>query len=274
VLILRDWGSALGFDWANRHCDRVAAIAYMEALVRPIVSWDEWNKAATPIFQGFRSDNGEDRVLNRNLFVERVLPGSILRKLTDEEMTEYRRAGRKAMDKKKSLLSTAMPRKYWPLYSSRNSQSGASNSVSARDHGGLLRIVGLTHKAVQYEIGNSFTGIRMTQYQLADLLTKGVYTPTANTPLGWSDRKGSDYDLADWRRDLEGEGMSTRAADDFEFIRSRMEQLKRERQPAPVQPQSPLSSANESDERVWNWDGFGAGLVCRMRPVRTAALHW
>jgi len=58
--------------------------------------------------------------------------------------------------------------------------------------------------------------------------------------------------------------MSTRAADDFEFIRSRMEQLKRERQPAPVQPPSPLSPADESDERVWNWDGFRAGFLCRM----------
>lgn len=91
VLILHDWGSALGFDWANRHRDRAAAIVYMEGIVRPIASWDEWNKAATPIFQGFRSDKGEDMVLNRNMFVERVLPGSILRKLTDEEMTEYRR---------------------------------------------------------------------------------------------------------------------------------------------------------------------------------------
>jgi haloalkane dehalogenase len=91
VLIVHDWGSALGFDWANRHRDRAAAIVYMEGLVRPIASWDEWNKAATPVFQGFRSDKGEDMVLNRNIFVERVLPGSILRKLTEEEMTEYRR---------------------------------------------------------------------------------------------------------------------------------------------------------------------------------------
>jgi hypothetical protein len=58
--------------------------------------------------------------------------------------------------------------------------------------------------------------------------------------------------------------MGTRAADDFEFIRSRMEQLKRERQPAPVQPTPTLPPADGSDERVWSWDGFGAGLVCRM----------
>lgn len=58
--------------------------------------------------------------------------------------------------------------------------------------------------------------------------------------------------------------MSTRAADDFEFIRARIEQLKRERQPAPIQPTSPLPPPDQSDERVWNWGGFGAGLVCRV----------
>jgi haloalkane dehalogenase len=59
--------------------------------VRPIASWDEWNPAATPIFQGFRSDKGEQMILDRNMFVERVLPGSVLRKLTEAEMAEYRR---------------------------------------------------------------------------------------------------------------------------------------------------------------------------------------
>lgn len=91
VLVVHDWGSALGFDWANRHRDRIRGIAYMEAIVRPIASWDEWNPAATPIFQGFRSDKGEQMILDRNMFVERVLPGSVLRKLTEAEMAEYRR---------------------------------------------------------------------------------------------------------------------------------------------------------------------------------------
>jgi len=91
VLVLHDWGSALGFDWANRHRDRIRGIAYMEAIVRPVASWDEWNPQATPIFQGFRSDKGEAMILERNMFVERVLPGSVLRKLTEAEMTEYRR---------------------------------------------------------------------------------------------------------------------------------------------------------------------------------------
>ena len=91
VLVLHDWGSALGFDWANRHRDRIRGIAYMEAIVRPVASWDEWNPQATPIFQGFRSDKGEAMIIERNMFVERVLPGSVLRKLTEAEMTEYRR---------------------------------------------------------------------------------------------------------------------------------------------------------------------------------------
>jgi haloalkane dehalogenase len=91
VLVVHDWGSALGFDWANRHRDRVRGIAYMEGIVRPVASWGEWSASATPIFQGFRSDKGETMILERNMFVERVLPGSVLRKLTEAEMTEYRR---------------------------------------------------------------------------------------------------------------------------------------------------------------------------------------
>jgi haloalkane dehalogenase len=90
TLVIHDWGSALGFDWANRHRDRVAGIAYMEAIVRPI-TWDEFPEKARPIFQGFRSQAGEDMVIGKNLFVEAVLPGSVERDLTEEEMAEYRR---------------------------------------------------------------------------------------------------------------------------------------------------------------------------------------
>jgi haloalkane dehalogenase len=91
TLVLHDWGSALGFDWANRHRDRVRGIAYMEGIVRPIAGWEEWSAKGTPIFQGFRSDKGEAMILDQNMFIERVLPGSVLRKLTEAEMTEYRR---------------------------------------------------------------------------------------------------------------------------------------------------------------------------------------
>ena len=90
VLVAHDWGSALAFDWANQHRERVAAIAYMEAIVRPL-SWAEWPEASRRVFQGFRAPSGEEMILDRNIFVERVLPGSILRKLMPEEMMEYRR---------------------------------------------------------------------------------------------------------------------------------------------------------------------------------------
>ena len=90
TLVLHDWGSALGFHWAKRHPERVKSLAYMEAIVRP-VTWDEWPEASRRVFQGFRSPSGEEMVLEKNVFVERVLPGSVLRGLTEEEMEVYRR---------------------------------------------------------------------------------------------------------------------------------------------------------------------------------------
>jgi haloalkane dehalogenase len=90
TLVVHDWGSALGFDWACRHPEAVRGIAYMEAIVQP-VTWAQWPEAARPVFEGFRSPAGEDMVLEKNVFVEAVLPGSILRNLTEEEMAVYRR---------------------------------------------------------------------------------------------------------------------------------------------------------------------------------------
>lgn len=90
TLVIHDWGSALGFDWARQHEGKVRGIAYMEGIVRP-VSWDEWPDTIRPLFQGFRSDAGETMVLEKNVFVERVLPGSVLRGLTEAEMAVYRR---------------------------------------------------------------------------------------------------------------------------------------------------------------------------------------
>ena len=90
TFVIHDWGSALGFDWANRHRDRVAGICYMEAIVRP-VTWEQWPAGATDIFKAMRSAAGEEMILTKNLFVEAILPASIIRKLSDEEMDEYRR---------------------------------------------------------------------------------------------------------------------------------------------------------------------------------------
>ena len=90
TFVIHDWGSALGFDWANRHRESVMGIAYMEAIVMP-VTWDQWPEAARGVFQGFRSSAGEEMALNKNVFVEKVLPGSILRELSEEEMGAYRK---------------------------------------------------------------------------------------------------------------------------------------------------------------------------------------
>lgn len=89
VLVVHDWGSALGFHWARRHPERVAGIAYMEAIVRP-VDWAEWPENARKVFQAMRSPAGEEMVLEKNVFVERILPASVLRGLTEEEMAVYR----------------------------------------------------------------------------------------------------------------------------------------------------------------------------------------
>ena len=91
TLVIHDWGSALGFYWAQQHGAAVKGIAYMEGIVCP-VGWEDWPESARGIFKGFRSDKGEDLILQRNMFVEAVLPSSVIRKLGAEEMEHYRRA--------------------------------------------------------------------------------------------------------------------------------------------------------------------------------------
>ena len=91
TLVIHDWGSALGFDWARRHQEAVKGIVYMEAIVRPFASWDEWPERSRQLFQSMRSDAGETIILDKNVFVERILPASIQRDLTAEEFDEYRR---------------------------------------------------------------------------------------------------------------------------------------------------------------------------------------
>jgi haloalkane dehalogenase len=91
TLVVHDWGSGLGFDWANRHRQFVRGIAYMEAIVRP-QGWDHWdNMNMRRFLEALRADTGEQMVLQDNFFIEKILPGAILRKLEDAEMAEYRR---------------------------------------------------------------------------------------------------------------------------------------------------------------------------------------
>jgi len=88
-LVLHDWGSGLGFHWAHRHPTQVTGIAYMEAVVRPIAGWEEWAEPARKIFQAMRSPAGEAIVLEKNVFVDRILPASIVRPLSAEETERY-----------------------------------------------------------------------------------------------------------------------------------------------------------------------------------------
>ena len=89
IFVIHDWGSALGFDWCCRHQEAIQGIAYMEAIAKPL-TWNEWPENARGIFQGFRSEAGEEMILDKNLFIEAVLPNSIIRDLTEEEMAVYR----------------------------------------------------------------------------------------------------------------------------------------------------------------------------------------
>ncbi len=102
TLVIHDWGSALGFDWANRHRDRVAGIVYMEAIVQPI-GWEHFVGPSAELFRGFRSPAGEKMVIEDNMFVEGVLPRSVLRGLTEVEHDEYRRPFLEPADRRPTL---------------------------------------------------------------------------------------------------------------------------------------------------------------------------
>jgi haloalkane dehalogenase len=88
ILVVHDWGSALGFSWAQRHTDQIKAIVYMEAIVRPFLSWDEWPDATRAFFQAQRTQAGEDLILQKNLFIEYLLP---LRGISQDALEIYRR---------------------------------------------------------------------------------------------------------------------------------------------------------------------------------------
>jgi haloalkane dehalogenase len=104
VLVVHDWGSALGFHWARRHPERMKGVAYMEAIVRP-VTWQEWPEAARKVFQGMRSPGGEEMVIQKNVFVERILPASVIRGLSAEEMEHYRTPYREAGESRRPTLT-------------------------------------------------------------------------------------------------------------------------------------------------------------------------
>lgn len=104
VFVIHDWGSALGFHWACEHPTAIRGICFTEAIVQPL-RWENWPAAAKSIFQGFRSDQGEAMILDRNLFVERVLPGSVVNKMSEETLAVYRQPFKVANEDRRPTLS-------------------------------------------------------------------------------------------------------------------------------------------------------------------------
>ena len=91
TLVIHDWGSALGFYYAIRHEENIKGLAFMEAIIMPVPSWELFPEASRDLFQGFRTPEvGWDMIVNKNIFIEQVLPSKIIRKLTEEEMERYR----------------------------------------------------------------------------------------------------------------------------------------------------------------------------------------
>jgi len=149
TFVVHDWGSALGFDWANRHRDAVKGLAYMEGIVQP-VTWDAWPDAATSIFRAMRSPAGEEIVLTKNVFVERILPGSIIRDLTDEEMDEYRRPFREPGESRRPTLT-------WPRQIPLEGEPEDVTAIAA-DYGGWLAESDVPKLFVNAEPGSILTG--------------------------------------------------------------------------------------------------------------------
>jgi len=102
ILVVHDWGSALGFSWAHRHPECVKAIVYMEAIVRPFLSWDEWPDTTREFFKAQRTPDGEDLILQKNLFIEYLLS---LRNISRETLEVYRRYYRNPGPSRQPMLA-------------------------------------------------------------------------------------------------------------------------------------------------------------------------
>jgi haloalkane dehalogenase len=149
TFVIHDWGSGLGFDWANRHRDRVKGLAYMEAIVKP-VSWDSWPEAARGIFEAMRSPAGETIVIEKNVFVERILPTSVIRDLTDEEMAVYRAPYLEAGESRRPTLT-------WPRQIPIDGEPQDVHDIVA-DYGRWLESATVPKLFINAEPGSILTG--------------------------------------------------------------------------------------------------------------------
>jgi haloalkane dehalogenase len=149
TLVLHDWGSALGFDWANRHRSAIKGIAYMEAIVRPR-AWGEWPQQTQEVFQMLRSPMGEPMVLEQNFFVEALLPYSLLRKLTEEELAEYRRPFAEAGEGRRPTLT-------WPRQIPLEGEPADVTKI-VEDYANWLALSNVPKLFINGEPGASLTG--------------------------------------------------------------------------------------------------------------------
>src|SRR3546814_600016 len=149
VLVVHDWGSVLGFDWARRHRERVQGIAYMEAVTMPL-EWADFPEQDRDLFQAFRSQAGEELVLQDNVFVEQVLPGLILRPLSEAEMAAYREPFLAAGEARRPTLS--WPRQI-PI-----AGTPADVVAIARDYAGWLSESPIPKLFINAEPGSLTTG--------------------------------------------------------------------------------------------------------------------
>lgn len=150
TLVLHDWGSGLGFDWAHRHPDRVVGIAYMEAIVQP-VTWQDWPENARGIFRAMRSEAGEEICLDENVFVERILPASVLHPLSEADMDEYRRPFREPGEPRRPTLT-------WPREIPIDGQPSDVHDIVAGYARWLSRSEGLPKLFVNADPGSILTG--------------------------------------------------------------------------------------------------------------------
>jgi haloalkane dehalogenase len=104
TLVGHDWGGALAFDWGRRHPRAVAGVAYMETIVTPL-TWDDWPESARSIFEGFRSDAGEELIIDKNFFVDRVMPASVLDTIPESVMDVYRAPYRRPGESRRPTLT-------------------------------------------------------------------------------------------------------------------------------------------------------------------------
>jgi haloalkane dehalogenase len=191
TLVVHDWGSALGFHWAYRNPERVRGVAYMEALVQP-VTWDDWPDAARGIFRALRSPAGEEMILDKNVFVERILPASILRNLSDEEMDAYRSPFREPGESRRPTLT-------WPREIPIEGEPADVHRIVS-EYSAWLSRASLPKLFVNADPGSILTGRQRdfcrTWPNQREVTVRGVHFIQEDSP----DEIGAA--IADWRRGL------------------------------------------------------------------------